>query len=347
MDRTLKILMLEDTQEDVYLIERELKQGGILFTSSVVDTKEDFERSLYEMKPDVILSDHSLPQFNSIEALKIHHQFEIKTKIAIPFILVTGTVSEGFAAQCIKSGADDYILKDRLKRLPTAIRSAVEKATIESERLKFLDEIISNEAMMREAEQLAHFGSWQTDLLTGKVKWSEEAYRIFGYEPGALHFDYETFLNHVHPEDRQSLRGGIDETILHRESYPCEFRIIDKAGNIKHILSHILVKRNPEHLPISLSGFNLDITHQKRQTEALAVQNKQLIEIAWIQSHEVRAPLARMMGLINVLEGNPDHEKHLKEIWEPLLESAHELDSIVKKIVRKTEAVRGTDISHG
>jgi len=337
MDETLKILMLEDTQEDVYLIERELKQGGILFTSSVVDTKEDFERSLYEMKPDVILSDHSLPQFNSIEALKIHHQFEIKTKIAIPFILVTGTVSEGFAAQCIKSGADDYILKDRLKRLPTAIRNALEKAKIESERLKFLDEIISNEAMMREAEQLAHFGSWRADLLTGKFNWSDETYRILGYEPGGLHVDYEAFLNHIHPEDRQSLKAAIDEAILHRDSCPGEFRIIDRTGKVKHILSNILVKRNRDQLPIQLLGFNLDITQQKRQTEALALQYKQLTEIAWIQSHEVRAPLARLMGLINVLEGNPDYEKHFKEVWKPLLESAHELDSIIRKIVRETQ----------
>jgi len=345
MERTLKILMLEDTQDDIYLIETELKRGGICFTSSVVDTKEAFKQSLYEMKPDVILSDHSLPQFNSIEALKIHQQFEIETKIAIPFILVTGTVSEGFAAQCIKSGADDYVLKDRLQRLPMAIRSALEKARIESERLRFFDEIISNEAMMREAEQLAHFGSWQADLLTGKVKWSDEAYRIFGYEPDGLFVNYETFLNHIHPEDRQSLKETIDETILHRDSCPCEFRIIDKTGNIKHILSNILVKRNREHLPIQLSGFNLDITQQKRQTESLALQNKQLIEIAWIQSHEVRAPLARLIGLINIVEANPDNEKHFKEFWKPLLESAHDLDSIIRKIVRKTEAVGGTESS--
>ena len=73
--------MLEDTKEDVFLVERELKQNGIFFISSFANSKEDFEHSLYEMKPGVILSDHSLPQFNSIDALKIHQRFEIEIPV--------------------------------------------------------------------------------------------------------------------------------------------------------------------------------------------------------------------------------------------------------------------------
>src|SRR5258706_6655045 len=110
MDKVLKILMLEDSPEDIFLIERELRLGGVVFTYVVVNTKEDFEHSLYEMTPDVILADHSLPEFNSIEALKIYQQYQSETKLIIPFILITGSVSEEFAAKCIKSGVDDYIL---------------------------------------------------------------------------------------------------------------------------------------------------------------------------------------------------------------------------------------------
>src|SRR5258705_11980900 len=191
MDSPLKILILEDTLDDVELITRELRRGGIVFTYSVVNEEHDFVRALHEMNPDVILSYHSLPTFNSIEALKIYQEYRRETDTIVPFILITGTVSEEFAVQSIKSGADDYILKDRLKRLPASIQSALAKTRIERERTKFLNEIISNEAMMREAEQLAHFGSWQVDLVTGKHKWSDEAYRIFGYEPGGLQVTYE------------------------------------------------------------------------------------------------------------------------------------------------------------
>ncbi len=330
--------MLEDSTEDVHLIKRELKLGGISFDSFVVDTRVDFEQSLYQMNPDVILADYSLPQFNSIEALKIHRQYQLESKVVVPFILVTGSISEEFAVKCIKAGADDYILKDRLKRLPDSIRNALEKTNIENDRIRFLDKIISDEAMMREAEQLAHFGSWQVDLVTGAHKWSDENYRIFGYEPGGLQLTYEAYLGHIHPEDRQSIRDAIHETILHRDSHPCEFRIIDKSGKIKHILSNILVKRNQEHLAVQLSGFNLDITQQRKQNEALTLQNKQLIEIGWIQSHEIRAPLARIMGLLNLMKSISNDEKTSNEFWKPLLESAHDLDAIIRKIVRKTES---------
>jgi two-component system response regulator len=339
MDKALKILMLEDSREDIYLIERELKAGSIAFTSFVVDGKDEFKNALYEKKPDVILSDHSLPQFNSIEALKVYQQFQSETKIIIPFILITGSVSEEFAAKCIKSGVDDYILKDSLKRLPSSIHNALEKARLEMERLKFLEEIISNEAMMREAEQLAHFGSWQVDLMTGKHKWSDEMCRIFGYEPGDLRLTYETFLEHIHPDDRQYIKDIIDETIRHRDSCPCEFRIIGDRVKVKYIFSNILVKRNHEHRAVQLSGFSLDITQQKKQTEVLARQNKQLLEIAWIQSHEVRGPLARLMGLINFLESYEHDETQLQTFLKPILESAHELDAIIRKIVRRTEAI--------
>ncbi len=338
MDSILKIVIVEDSREDVFLIERELKAGGIAFTSCIVDNKSQFENALHEIKPDVILSDHTLPQFNSIEALKIHQQFQSETNIIIPFILITGSVSEEFAARCIKSGADDYILKDRLTRLPAAVRNAFKKSRMERERLRFIDAIISNEAMMREAEQLAHFGSWQFDLVTGKHTWSDETYRVLGYEPGGLQATYETFLNHIHPDERQFIEARID-SMIDSDSLPCEFRIIDNTGKVKHILSNILVKRNQEQHPVQLLGFILDITEQKKQNEVLALQNMQLMEIAWIQSHEVRGPLARLMGLIHIMECYQDNENHLKEFLKPILESAHELDAVIRKIVRKTEAM--------
>ena len=131
MSISLKILILEDSAEDVSLMERELKRSGIEFMSKVVKTRQDYESAIHEFNPDVILSDHSLPQFNSIEAMKIWKEHRLATGLMIPFILITGSVSEEFAVQCIKAGADDYILKDRLKRLPASILSALEKIRLE------------------------------------------------------------------------------------------------------------------------------------------------------------------------------------------------------------------------
>ncbi|MFZ6009775.1 MAG: sensor histidine kinase [Bacteroidota bacterium] len=121
MKGTLRILALEDMHEDVELIERTLKGAGLQFETRRVDSKDGFIKALQEYEADVILSDHSLPQFNSVDALKICQN----TGNKIPFILVTGAVSEEFAVNCLKQGADDYVLKSNLARLPNAILNAI------------------------------------------------------------------------------------------------------------------------------------------------------------------------------------------------------------------------------
>jgi signal transduction histidine kinase len=121
MERRLKILMLEDVEEDSGLIRWSLEKGGINFESRRVDKREAFIDALRAYQPDVVLSDHSLPQFNSMEALRICRMIDLRA----PFILVTGTVSEEFAVACLKQGADDYVLKSNLTRLPSAIQNAL------------------------------------------------------------------------------------------------------------------------------------------------------------------------------------------------------------------------------
>jgi signal transduction histidine kinase len=121
MERELRILMLEDLEEDAGLLDRVLTKEKIIFTRIRVDSREEFIEALRSYKPNLILSDHALPQFNSIEALKIAQE----NSPDIPFIIVTGSVSEEFAVSCIKKGADDYVLKSNLSRLPLAINHAL------------------------------------------------------------------------------------------------------------------------------------------------------------------------------------------------------------------------------
>jgi len=139
MEKHLKILMLEDSESDAGLIQRELKKQNINFTAKVVDTKMDFEDAINNFNPDLILSDHSMPSFNSIDALSI-----VKEKnVNVPFILVTGTVSEEFAVLCIREGAADYILKANLTRLPSAIIHALTTRRIEQEKEKITKQLIA------------------------------------------------------------------------------------------------------------------------------------------------------------------------------------------------------------
>jgi two-component system, NarL family, sensor histidine kinase UhpB len=110
MDTFLKILYLEDRAEDAEIVLRLLKKSDFRFESLLAMNQKEFLEALDSYEPDIILSDNSLPNFNASEALRIVQQ----RCINVPFILVTGAVSEEFAAQIIKLGADDYILKDRL-----------------------------------------------------------------------------------------------------------------------------------------------------------------------------------------------------------------------------------------
>lgn len=131
MERVLRILMLEDIAEEAGLIERVLKKAKLPYVCVRVDGPDEFVQALDSFNPDVVLSDHALPQFNSIEALKV-----CRTRgLMIPFILVTGTVSEEFAVNCLKQGVDDYILKNNLSRLPAAILNSLNQREMESRRL--------------------------------------------------------------------------------------------------------------------------------------------------------------------------------------------------------------------
>ena len=339
MEKSLKILILEDSPDALDLIERELKRGGIIFTSVVVKKRDEYENALHVFRPEVILSDHSLPQFNSIEAMQIWKSFQQEKKVSIPFILITGSVSEEFAVQSIKAGADDYILKDRLKRLPSSIENALQKAHMEKERANFVSAMMAQSTLMKEAEQLAHFGSWQVDLISGAHQWSDEAFRILGFNPGEIDPDYEQFLRYVHAEDKERFKTFIQVAISRLNFHAFEFRIIDKDQNEKNILCKILVKRDSEQKAFQLLGFALDITQQKMQTRAVELQNQKLMDIAWVQSHEVRGPLARLMGLVQLLKRYSAEKSEMNVTLDHIMESANELDDIIRKIVRKTEEI--------
>ena len=144
MEKQLKILVLEDMEDDLELIEYILTDANLKFTTKRVDNRDQFISALKKDHVDVILSDHSLPQFNSDEALKIYRDFGLK----IPFILVTGAVSDEFAVNSLKQGADDYVLKSNLTRLPAAIVNAVKQREAEAAK------ILANDAMRKQYEEL-------------------------------------------------------------------------------------------------------------------------------------------------------------------------------------------------
>ena len=265
MDTKLKILHLEDLQSDIDLVDRELKKGTFEFEKLVVSNRNDYEKALNSFQPDIILSDHSLPAFNSVEALKLAREM---IYYDVPFILVTGTVSEDFAVEMMKKGIYDYILKDRIQRLPQAVLNAIEKKKTEIERQKFLERIVESESLMEEAERLAHFGSWQIDVAKNCMKWSNEVYRIFGLTNTEIEPTVERYLRYIHPEDHDQVYECLFSKTPNSEStFKLNYRIRDNFNEIKFIRCEAFVERNHLREPVRMIGFILDVTKVQRAEE--------------------------------------------------------------------------------
>ncbi|MCX6134926.1 MAG: PAS domain S-box protein [Ignavibacteriales bacterium] len=119
----LRILFVEDLPTDAILAEREIRKSGLEFSSQRVDTKDAFLKALEEFRPDVIVSDYSMPEFDGMQALKLSLQRDAR----LPFILLTGSMNEETAVACMKAGASNYVIKEHIKRLPFAVKEALEQ----------------------------------------------------------------------------------------------------------------------------------------------------------------------------------------------------------------------------
>lgn len=123
MDKNIRLLILEDRTSDADLIEFELMEAGLAFTSKRTMNEKEFLRELKEFVPDLILSDYDLPQYNGamalVDAKRLHPE--------VPFILVTGAFDEAEEKlkEILAKGADDYVFKSRLNRLAPVVHKAL------------------------------------------------------------------------------------------------------------------------------------------------------------------------------------------------------------------------------
>lgn len=173
MNSALRVLLIEDNICDAEIIQASLRKEkpGCIFQRVMVE--DEFLQAIEIFNPDVVISDNSLPRYNATKALTAFK----KRSLAIPFILVTGTVTEEFALGILKAGADDYLLKDRLSRLPSAIDSAIEKKKAEAEKKAGEDRIKFHINLLRSVGQ-AIIG---TDMNGCIIYWNQAAEQLYGW----------------------------------------------------------------------------------------------------------------------------------------------------------------------
>ena len=178
------------------------------------------------------------------------------------------------------------------------------------------------------------------DIENDTTDWGSGFYEIFGYDLAV--YSNTIWSDNIYPEDRAGVLQEMQQVIAdpHRDILYSECRFMKANGEVINLQFRMLFLRNEQGKAIRAVASFRDITVIKQTLYQVQSQNERLKDIAWAQSHTVRAPLARIMGLIELLktEGSPCNYQN--ELMEYLCVSAAELDEVIREIVRKTEALK-------
>ncbi|MEP7277111.1 MAG: PAS domain S-box protein [Bacteroidota bacterium] len=280
----MKILLLEDSPADAEIIKRFLLKEKMQCEFRLVTDRKSFLEALDEFSPRVILSDNSMPQFNASEALKITR---LRSQY-IPFIMVTGTVSEEFAASIIKQGADDYILKDRMSRLPAAIETALKQREAEKE--------ITDYKYALDQGYLVSF----TDE-KGIIQYANDNFcKISGYTAEELTgVDHRIVNSGYHPKSYFCDMWAI---IGRGEIWKGEFCNKAKDGSLYWVETAIVPFLNDWGRPYQYLSMRTDITERKR-VEAELQKSNERFKYATMASSDIIWELNFETGEYNVYEG--------------------------------------------
>ena len=201
-----RVLLLEDDRFAQEIIRRELLRRVPDLLLRCVDTREAFEAAVREPGLHIILSDFMLPSFDALSALRLARRLQPR----VPFIVVTGSIDEETAAECIKAGAADYVLKDRLQRLWPALRGALDKRRVQEERERALLALEESEKRYALAVRGANDGIWDWDLKQRRAYYSPRWKSLIGAAPDELRDDPREWLERIHPEDQAAFREALE-----------------------------------------------------------------------------------------------------------------------------------------
>ena len=325
MPSPLRVLILEDRPADAELMLYELRRAGLSADAQRVETEADYAAAL-DPALDLILADYTLPQFNALRALQQLQQ----RGLDIPFIIVTGSVSEETAVECLQLGAADYLLKDRLARLGQAVTRALDQKRLRGEKQQAERALVDNEKLFR---ALIEHSSDVVNLIGADrtILYSSPAITpVLGYT-------IEEYVSHnafefVHPDEQRDI---LPETALHAKTpgqiATFTYRLRHKDGSWRWVEG---VSQNMLHEPsVRAVVVNFrDITERKqaeadlqllnaeleqrviRRTAQLAAASARLTELDRLKSkfvsdvsHELRTPVANLRLYIDLLEqGKPE-----------------------------------------
>ncbi len=313
------VLVVEDNPGDYILIEDYLADANIVNKLQWAKNFKAAAEILTDVSNtfDIILLDLSLPDKDGEPLIKDIQKFSQNK----PIIILTGYPDADFAIKSLAIGASDYLLKDVLNS------TVLYKSIIYNiERNRILVNLRKSEQRYSDLFHFSPLPMWVFDRETLQfLDVNDAAIAHYGYS-------YEAFLN----MDINQIRPKAD--------FPFLVSAMENEKLAYGQLTHI--KKNGEHIKVEVRSNRFeykgkpaeiilvnDVTERNRHIEAIEKQNEKLKDIAWTQSHVVRAPLARLMGLVNLLDNGEIEEDKMKDFYGHILKSADELDMIIRKMV--------------
>ena len=230
-NRSLRILLIEDLEDDARLILRELRRIGYDVASQRIEFAEELRTALAAQEWDLVLCDYSLPHLDPPRALKI-----VKSAgLDLPFIIVSGTIGEDSAVSALKAGAHDFIIKGKYARLGPAIERELGEALIRRQRRQAEIDLREKEQLLSELQRVGHIGSWSYDIRSEVLQFSDEMYRLLDVRPQEFQHTIHALLDLIYPEDRPPAEAWIGQVQEGRRVRELDFRILHEDGELRYI----------------------------------------------------------------------------------------------------------------
>jgi len=300
----IRVLMLEDSPRDAELTKRYLRREQLVFSLAVVDDEASFRSMLETTDPDVILADYNLPGFDGMRALEIACVLAPET----PFLFLSGVMGEERAVEALRGGATDYVPKDRMQRLASAIvRALAERHE------RFLRQ--NMEKALRASEQRFVYAAaatreiiWDWDLVTSKI-WFSDAFRDdWGYVTTETDVPADWFWQRIHPEERETMAASFHEAVARDERWRGEFRLSRADGSYGTVVARGMVVRDAAGSAVRVIGAIFDITERLQLQQQLeqARRIESLGRVAATVAHEFNNVLMGVLPLAEILRLTPN-----------------------------------------
>jgi PAS domain S-box-containing protein len=294
--KPIKVLLIEDNLSDALLLTKHLDRDFLsnfeLIRAEMLTVALGFLR---QGCFDAILLDLGLPDSVGLETFTSVQQ----AAPALPIIILSGQSDEALALEAVQAGAQDYLVKGPAGWgiAARSVRYAIERKQTEEKLRESGQEKAKLLAKLNEAQHLAHIGSWEWDLVTGHVWWSDETYQIFDVMPDTYFPDFETNGIFVHPDDFEKYRQAFERSKQTFDPLDLDIRLITGAGVLKHCQAQGRLFHDDFGKPVRFIGTLMDITERKLAEQSLRESNEKYRRLSEELDERVRQRTADVQDL--------------------------------------------------